>query len=460
MAYTPRLKQKYNSEIVNKLKGNYKSVMQVPKLVKISLNQGVGNESTDKKFIDTAQQEMSAIAGQKALVTKSKKDISNFKVRKGMPVGVMVTLRGDKMYEFLDRLISATLPRVRDFKGVPKKGFDEYSTLGIYGKLDTFTVESLLQPGDYVIDIGAAIGYFTLIFAGIGSLFAFLIFQRFEVIYLIFSFIVLEVSITLLVGKKLYTKYSKFLLTQKILQFAIGIGLFFLLGVNGVLIGIALANFSLIPIFYKELRRYKIDFSLLKPKKEFIINNQMIYLISVFRRDIDKIIVVPILGFTVLGNFALTLQFFTIMMIISSISYKYLLPKDVSGEKNVKLKKFLILFSIIIAFSGFVFSPFFIENFFTKFSESIIPIQIASFCVIPSTVAMILFSKILALEKSRFLIIANLVQLCVILIGTISLGILYGIIGVTIAFILGNTVYAIILTVINYNYVGKGKFDI
>ena len=133
MAYTPRLREKYNSEIVNNLKGNYKSVMQVPKLVKISLNQGVGKNSTDKKFIDNAQQEMTAIAGQKALITKSKKDISNFKVRKGMPVGIMVTLRGDKMYEFLDRLISATLPRVRDFKGVSKNGFDGRGnyTLGI-----------------------------------------------------------------------------------------------------------------------------------------------------------------------------------------------------------------------------------------------------------------------------------------------------------------------------------------
>ncbi len=133
MAYTPRLREKYNSEIVNNLKGNYKSVMQVPKLVKISLNQGVGKNSADKKFIDNAQQEMTAIAGQKALITKSKKDISNFKVRKGMPVGIMVTLRGDKMYEFLDRLISATLPRVRDFKGVSKNGFDGRGnyTLGI-----------------------------------------------------------------------------------------------------------------------------------------------------------------------------------------------------------------------------------------------------------------------------------------------------------------------------------------
>ena len=300
----------------------------------------------------------------------------------------------------------------------------------------------------------------TLIFAVAASLIAFIIVQRFEIIFLIFSFIVLEVAITLLVGKKLYTKYSKFLLTQKIVQFIVGIGLCSLLGVNGVLIGITVANFSLIPIFYKELRCYKIDFSLLKPKKEFIVNTHLIYIISVLRRDIDKIIVVPILGFTVLGNFALTLQFFAIMMIISSISYKYLLPKDVSGEKNIKLKKFLILISIIIALSGFFFSPFFIENFFTKFSESIIPIQIASFAVIPTTISVILFSKILALEKSRFLIVSNSVQLCVILIATIFLGIHYGIIGVTIAFILGNTVYAITLAVINYNYVGRGKFDI
>ena len=300
----------------------------------------------------------------------------------------------------------------------------------------------------------------TLIFTMIASLIAFVIIQRFEIIFLIFSFIVFQVSITLLLGKRLYAKYSKFLLTQKILQFAIGIGLYFLLGVNGVLIGIALSNFALIPIFYKELRNFKIDLSLLKPKKEFIINNHIIYAISVFRRDIDKIIVVPILGFTVLGNFALTLQFYAIMMIFSSVAFKYLLPRDVSGEKNIQLKIFLILLSVVITLSGIFFSPFFIENFFTKFSESIIPIQIASLSVISTTISVILYSKILALEKSRFLMIANSVQLCAILIGTVILGILYGIIGVTIAFVLGNTVHTITLAVINYKYVGKGKFEI
>ena len=133
MEYTPRLKKKYNSEIVKNLKKNYKSVMQVPKLKKISINQGVGNAVNDKKLIEAAQQEMTLIAGQKAVLTKSRKDISNFKLRKGMPVGVMVTLRGDRMYEFLDRFVTSTLPRVRDFQGIPNKGFDGRGnyTLGI-----------------------------------------------------------------------------------------------------------------------------------------------------------------------------------------------------------------------------------------------------------------------------------------------------------------------------------------
>ena len=124
MEYTPRLKKKYQVEVINNLKGNYKSVMQVPKLVKICLNQGIGSAASDKKQIEAAQNEMTMITGQKAVLTNSTKDISNFKLRKGMPVGVRVTLRGDQMYEFLDRFVTSTLPRVRDFNGLSDKGFD------------------------------------------------------------------------------------------------------------------------------------------------------------------------------------------------------------------------------------------------------------------------------------------------------------------------------------------------
>ncbi len=135
MNYSPRLKEKYLKEVVPALtkQFNYKSPMQVPRISKICLNQGLGIANTDKKFIDSGISEMSMITGQKAVATKSKKDISNFKLRRGNPIGVRVTLRGERMYDFLDRLISVALPRVRDFRGISDKGFDGRGnyTLGV-----------------------------------------------------------------------------------------------------------------------------------------------------------------------------------------------------------------------------------------------------------------------------------------------------------------------------------------
>jgi len=132
---TPRLADKYTQEVVPALmkKFSYKTVMQAPKLTKICLNRGVNGAVTDKKLIDIAIDELSNITGQKAVATMSKKDISNFKLRKNMPIGARVTLRGVKMYEFLDRLVSVSLPRVRDFKGINDKSFDGRGnyTLGV-----------------------------------------------------------------------------------------------------------------------------------------------------------------------------------------------------------------------------------------------------------------------------------------------------------------------------------------
>ena len=122
----PRLKERFVKEVVPSLKEKfqYKSIMQVPKITKIVINKGVGAAVSDKKLIDIAIEEITQIAGQKAVATISKKAISNFKLREDMPIGVKVTLRGDKMYEFLDRLTTVSLARVRDFKGISEKGFD------------------------------------------------------------------------------------------------------------------------------------------------------------------------------------------------------------------------------------------------------------------------------------------------------------------------------------------------
>ncbi|MEN9964396.1 MAG: ribosomal protein [Bacteroidota bacterium] len=131
----PRLAIKYKKEVVPALmkKFNYKTIMQAPKLTKICLNRGVNGAVADKKLVDVAVEELSNITGQKAVSTMSKKDISNFKLRKNMPIGARVTLRGVKMYEFLDRLVSVSLPRVRDFKGINDKAFDGRGnyTLGV-----------------------------------------------------------------------------------------------------------------------------------------------------------------------------------------------------------------------------------------------------------------------------------------------------------------------------------------
>ena len=133
--YIPRLQTKYQKEVISALmtKFGYKTTMQVPRLLKICINQGVKGSVADKKLIDNAVEEMTTITGQKAVPTMSKKDISNFKLRKNMPIGARVTLRASKMYEFLDRFVSVSLPRVRDFKGVNEKSFDGRGnyTLGV-----------------------------------------------------------------------------------------------------------------------------------------------------------------------------------------------------------------------------------------------------------------------------------------------------------------------------------------
>ncbi len=126
MGYTPRLKEEFNSRVINALteEFGYKNVMQVPRLQKIVVSRGVGAAVADKKLIEYAVDELTKITGQKAIATISKKDVASFKLRKGMPIGAMVTLRGERMYEFLDRLITTALPRVRDFNGIKATGFD------------------------------------------------------------------------------------------------------------------------------------------------------------------------------------------------------------------------------------------------------------------------------------------------------------------------------------------------
>jgi len=155
MSYVPRLKESYKNEVAPKLKEEfgYSSIMAIPRLVKITINQGLGDAITDKKVLEKGLSELTTIAGQKAVPTYSKKDISTFKLRRGMPIGVRVTLRGNRMYEFIDRLTSVAMPRIRDFKGVSDKGFDGHGNF-------TFGVpEQIIFPEINLDDVNRLNGY-------------------------------------------------------------------------------------------------------------------------------------------------------------------------------------------------------------------------------------------------------------------------------------------------------------
>lgn len=155
MSYTPRLKKKYDEEVRSQLQEqfNYSSSMEVPRLLKICINQGVGKATQDRKLVENAQKEMTLVAGQQAVITKSKKSVSNFRLRDDMGIGAKVTLRREKMYDFLDRLISTALPRVRDFRGINDKSFDGRGnyTMGI--------TEQIIFPEISLDDVANITGY-------------------------------------------------------------------------------------------------------------------------------------------------------------------------------------------------------------------------------------------------------------------------------------------------------------
>jgi len=166
------------------------------------------------------------------------------------------------------------------------------------------------------------------------------------------GFVIFSLVNSVILGKKLFVKYSKLVLSQKILTLILGIGLYFVFDVYGIIYGLALSYIPHLIIFVKEFSRTKIDFALLKPRKGFIINNYVMSLVAGLGGTVDKLIIAPVLGLALLGNYSLALQMFTMMMVFSEIVYKYLLPFDASGKSKKKIRQIALVVSIIIAILG------------------------------------------------------------------------------------------------------------
>jgi O-antigen/teichoic acid export membrane protein len=228
------------------------------------------------------------------------------------------------------------------------------------------------------------------------------------------------------------------------LVFILGFGFYSIFGVDGILYALALSYIHFTLIMYKGLKDSKINYSSLKTRSGFIVNNYALSVVGGFRGNIDKVIIAPLLGFIVLGNLVLALQFYAILMVIPQIVFKFTLSHDANGVSTTKVKLWTFLFAIIICITTIILSPLLIPLFFEKFVDVIIAIQILSVSIIPATGTLFYQSKFLGQEKSKNPLIGLSIQVAITITGIITLGQMYGMIGVTISYVLassGNLVY-------------------
>ncbi len=254
-------------------------------------------------------------------------------------------------------------------------------------------------------------------------------YNRIDAGLLAVGFVVFSLVNSVILGKKLFVKYSKLVLSQKILTLILGIGLYFVFDVYGIIYGLALSYIPHLVVFVKEFSRTRIDFALLKPRKGFIINNYVMNLVAGLGGTVDKLIIAPVLGLALLGNYSLALQMLTMMMVFSEIAYKYLLPFDASGKSNKKIRQIALVVSIIIAILGVTILPSVVDWLFPKYVDATDAIQIMSVGVVPGTISILYSSKFLGMEKSKFVMTAKLVSLGVMFGGFLYFGPIYGAIG-------------------------------
>ena len=315
------------------------------------------------------------------------------------------------------------------------------SLLGSSNVLTVYTAKNVkIQSTLFLISVLAA---------AISLVIITIFFNRLDAGLLAVGFVIFSLVNSVILGKKLFVKYSKLVLSQKILTLILGLGLYFVFDVYGIIYGLALSYIPYLVIFVKEFSRTKIDFALLKPRKGFIINNYVMNLTSGLGGTLDKLIIAPILGLALLGNYSLALQMFTMMAVFSAVVYKYLLPLDASGESNKKIRQITFIISIIIAILGVTILPNVIDWLFPKFIDAKDAIQIMSIGIVPGTIAVLYGSKFLGMEKSKIVMIPKLVSLIVEIGGFLYFGPIYGVIGLAWVIVTTLTWEAIFALVMN-----------
>ena len=326
-----------------------------------------------------------------------------------------------------------------------------FSTIALFGTVNTITVYTAKK-----VKIQSTLYAISLLASVILSLIVIVIFPSFYTIdvgIILIAYVINTLAIGDLLGRKQYTTYSKYILVQKGLTLGLGFLFYFLFGYEAIIFALAISYVFFIKRIYLVFQEMKINLKLVKEKIGFITNNYFAFLLSgAIGGQVDKIIVAPLLGFAILGNYSLALQVINIMMIMPSIFYKYLLPEEATGTKNKQVKIIIIIFSIFMSILGIFIAPILIESFFPKFVEAIDAIKIMSLVVVPGSISLILESQLLGQEKSKIVIIGTGISVVFLTVGMIVLGSWIGISGVAWSLVIatsGKTIFYLIKTMKN-----------
>lgn len=305
------------------------------------------------------------------------------------------------------------------------------STLSLLGAENTISVYT---PKN--IRLESTVFLLVMISGSISGLVTYFIFQNYGISIYVLGAAIFGLGASELVARGLYSSYSKYLIVQKILMVSLGVGLYYAIGVNGIILGLGMSFSPYAIRIVKEFRASVIDFSLLRPKIGFMANSYILNIASAFNGSVDKLIIAPMVGFALLGNYQLGIQFLAVLHIIPSIVYKYILPQEAGGNPNKKLKQAIILISIGIAGIGIILSPILIPVVFPKFTEAIQVIQIMSVSVVATTINLTYTSKFLGEERIKIILISSGIYIGILVLSIFLLGKSFGINGMAAALVL------------------------
>lgn len=310
------------------------------------------------------------------------------------------------------------------------------SLLGTSELMSTYTAKK--------IRLESTLTLFSLITGSVASIIILFLFMKLDVSFLVIAFIINDIAVGYLLGKKFFVEYSKYFLIQKSLTFVFGIILYYILGPEGIILGLVLSYIHFIIIILKIMKTVELNFKILKSKIEFVGTNYSFNVLSIAKNHLDKIIVVPLLGFELLGNYALALQMYALFMMFSKIIYRYILPQDSTGDDTTKIKITAITASVLIMFGGLFLTPFIVPNIFPEYDDAVSAIQIISLAVVPATLSLILSSKFLSQENARIVLISRLSLAVSFSILILVLTPIFGIIGAVSSFVISSILQCII----------------